>query len=254
MAHHRGWTHYILITSIVLAVPCLAAAQVMRKGSKDSSESSQPKSYLPPDNYTPTQLRAHIDKLKLTSVKDRKPEVAEGIIVSADKILAADPPPPESLRSFAAISLMDGLHQSVEDGKKEDDDKRLAETANKYAKDNDKPVAMTAQFYVLEQRVLKPDEIPAADLPKVLDEVKADISGRVLTAKYHRTINNIEPLINRLPTDQEADHWFKEFSRVLLASHTSDTDILKLANKFRTAKRDPKAAATADGVTSKPQS
>jgi hypothetical protein len=246
MAHHRGWTHYLLIASVVLALPSLAAAQ-MRKGAKDSKDSTEPKSYLPPDNYTPTQLRAHIDKLKLTSVKDRKPEVAEGIIVSANKILAADPAPPESLRTFAAISLMDGLHQSVEDGKSEDADKRLAETADKYAKDNDKPVAMTAQFYVLEQRVLKPDEIPAGDLSKVLDEVKADISDRVLTAKYHRIINNIEPLINRLPTDQEADQRFKDFSRILLKSR--DTDLLKLGNKFRTAKRDPKGAAATDGGT-----
>jgi hypothetical protein len=252
MACHRGWIHSIVVASVVLALPSLAAAQ-MRKGSKDSSDSSQPKSYLPPDNYTPTQLRAHIDKLKLTPVKDRKPEVAEGIIVSADKILAADPAPPESLRTFAAISLMDGLHQAVEDSKKEEDEKRLAETAEKYAKDNDKPVAMTAQFYVLEQRVLKPDEIPAADLPKVLDEVKADISDRVLTAKYHRIINNIESLINRLPTDQEADQRFKDFSKILVKSR--DTDLVKLGNKFRTAKRDPKATTAApDGAAAKPQS
>lgn len=248
MARHRGWIHWIVIASVALALPHLAAAQ-MRKGAKDSNDSSQPKSYLPPDNYSPTQLRAHIDKLKLTSVKDRKPEVAEGIIVSADKILAGNPPPPESLRTFAAISLMDGLHQSVEDGKKEEDDKRLATEAEKYAKDADKPVAITAQFYVLEQRVLKPDDIPAADLPKVLDEVKADISDRVLTAKYHRIINNIEPLINRLPTDQEADQRFKDFSRILLKSR--DTDLVKLGNKFRTAKRDPKATAAADGATAK---
>jgi hypothetical protein len=231
---------------VVLALPHLASAQ-MRKGAKDSNDSSQPKSYLPPDNYSPTQLRAHIDKLKLTSVKDRKPEVAEGIIVSADKILEANPN--DSLRIFAAISLMDGLHQAVEDGKKEEDDKRLATEAEKYAKDAAQPVAVTAQFYVLEQRVLKPDEIPVADLPKVLDEVKADISDRVLIAKYHRIINNIEPLINRLPTDQEADQRFKDFSRILLKSR--DTDLVKLGNKFRTAKRDPKAAAATDGATAK---
>jgi len=251
MARHRGWIHSIVIASVVLALPSFARAQ-MRKGSKDSTDSSQPKSYLPPDNYTPTQLRAHIDKLKLTSVKDRKPEVAEGIIMAADRILAADPAPPESLRTFAAISLMDGLHQSVEDGKSEDTDKRLADTANKYAKDADKPVAITAQFYVLEQRVLKPDEIPPADLAKVLDEVKSDISDRVLTAKYHRIINNIEPLINRLPTDQEAEQRFKDFSRILVKSR--DTDLVKLGNKFRTAKRDAKAATPADGATAKPQS
>src|SRR5207249_1694303 len=78
MARLRGWTHSIVIVSVVLVLPHLAAAQ-MRKGSKDSSE---PKSYLPPDNYTPTQLRAHIDKLHKTSVKDRKPEVAEGIVMA----------------------------------------------------------------------------------------------------------------------------------------------------------------------------
>jgi hypothetical protein len=246
MARLRGWIHSIVIASVVLALPPIAAAQ-MRKGSKDSSDSSQPKSYLPPDNYTPTQLRAHIDKLHKTPVKDRKPEVAEGIVMAADRILAAEPPPPESLRTFAVISLLDGLHQEVEDGKNADADTRLAEEAAKHAKDNDKPVAMTAQFYVLEQRVLKPDEIPAADLPKVLDEVKADIADRVLTAKYHRIINNIEPLINRLPTDQEADQRFKDFSRILLKSR--DTEIVKLGNKFRTAKRDAKAgAAAADGA------
>jgi len=240
MARRGNRFGLVIVAMAAIAVPLLAG--VGRGQDMKPNDSSGTKPYLPPDNYTPTQLRAHIDKLKLTPVKDRKPEVAEGIIVAADRILAGNPN--ESQRTFAAISLMDGLHQSVEDGKKDEDDKRLAEVAGKYANDKDRPVAITAQFYVLEQRVLKPDEIPAADLPKVLDEVKADISDRVLTAKYHRIINNIEPLINRLPTDQEADQRFKDFSRILLK--TRDTDLVKLGNKFRTAKRDPSAVQSKD--------
>jgi hypothetical protein len=60
------------VTLIALAMPLTADAA---RG-QDMKDSSGNKSYLPPDKYTPSQLKAHIEKLQKTSVKDRKPEVA----------------------------------------------------------------------------------------------------------------------------------------------------------------------------------
>ena len=84
--------------------------------------------------------------------------------------------PPESLRSFAAVSVMDGLHEWADAEHNAAADTELAEQATKYLHDKDKKVAATAIFYDLEERVLKPGDILRLML-KVLDEVDLAIKG-----------------------------------------------------------------------------
>ena len=161
----------------------------------------------------------------------------EAMVTASQSIL--DSKPPESLRAFAAVSLMDGLHEWADTEHNATADQQLAEAATKYLHDNDKKVAITATYYDLEERVLKPSDIAPADIPKVLDEVKAALTGRTLNAAKHmRLANGAGTLINYLPTDEEAEKQFKQLGRMLELS--GDPALVKLGTQLKGSKRDPK--------------
>ena len=119
---------------------------------------------MAPAKYSPIQLRSYIERMQKTAIGSRQAGFGEAMVDASDRILNSNPP--ESLRSFAAGSLMDGLHQWADGEKNADADKRLAELSTKYLNDPDKKVAVTAAYYDLEQRVLHPDQVPVADVPE----------------------------------------------------------------------------------------
>jgi thiol-disulfide isomerase/thioredoxin len=213
----------------------------------DSSTNTNP--YLPPEKYTPTQLKAHIEKMQHVMPPARQAGFGAAMVAASDRILASNPP--ASLRSFAVVSLLDGLHDWADAEKNADADKRLADLAAKYMGDSDKKVAATATFYDLEQRVLKPGDVAPADMPKLLDAVKSALAGRTLTAaKYMRIANGTAMLINSLPTDEQAEKQFKQFGRLLETS--GDPALARLGAQLMVAKRDAKLAAPTDKAADKP--
>ncbi|HEY2761454.1 MAG TPA: TlpA disulfide reductase family protein, partial [Pirellulales bacterium] len=204
--------------------------------------------YLPPEKDTPTQLKAHIEKMLRVAPAARQAGFGEGIVTASVRILESNPP--ESLRTFAAMSLLDGLHEWGDAEHNASADQRLAEQAAKYKSDSDKKVAAAAAFYELEQRVLKPGDIAPGDVPKVLEEVKSALTGRTLTAaKYMRIANGTSTLINYLDSDEEAAKQFKQFGRLLETS--ADPAVARVGTQMKTAKRDPKLAV-ADKSTDAP--
>ncbi|HEY2760325.1 MAG TPA: hypothetical protein VGI75_06270, partial [Pirellulales bacterium] len=231
------------LRALAVAYLSLSSVGAPADDNKDGKDAANANSLMAPAKYSPIQLRTYIERMQKTSVGSRQTGFGEAMVDASDRILNSNPP--ESLRAFAAGSLMDGLHQWADGEKNTDADKRLAELAAKYLNDPDKRVALTAAYYDLEQHVLHPEQVPAADIPKLLDEVKAIVSGRLLTAKYTRLATGTEALINYLPTDEAAEQRFKDFGRIFAAGQ--DPALIKLGVQMKTEKRDPsKVTGAAD--------
>jgi thiol-disulfide isomerase/thioredoxin len=241
-----AWALAILAFALQSAA---AIAQVMNPAGQPTNASGV-NPYLPPEKDTPTQLKAHIEKMLRVGPTARHAGFGEGMVTASVRILESNPP--ESLRVFAASSLLDGLHEWADVEHNATADQRLAEQAAKYKNDNDKKVAAAAQFYELEQRVLKPGDIAPGDVPKVLDEVKLALTGRttLTAAKYLRIANGTGALINYLDSDEEAAKQFKQFGRLLEAS--GDPALARVGTQMKAAKRDPKLAVAADKSANNP--
>jgi thiol-disulfide isomerase/thioredoxin len=237
MPERRTWTR------LIGAVALLVSIDLRETVAQDKISATGSNPYLAPEKATPTQLKAHIEKMQHVAPAGRQAGYGEAMVTAAAQILESNPP--ESLRAFAAVSVMDGLHEWADAEHSAAADAQLAEQAAKYLHDKDKKVAATASFYDLEERVLKPGDIAPADVPKVLDEVDSALKGRALTAaKYTRIANGTATLINYLGSDEEAEKLFKQFGRLLETS--GDPALAKLGTQLKVAKRDPKKAAPTD--------
>jgi peroxiredoxin len=230
MFRHRNWAGGLVSAAVCLAIglPCSSLAQTPK-------DPNSPNSFEAPANFTTgSQLKAHVERLQRVPITQRQGNYFEQYVKTVDKIL--DGNPPDSLREFAIINLLDGLQQWADIGKNAEADKRLEETVEKYRSDANKKIATATNFYSLEHRVMNPGAISPEDVQKTLDEIKAALGGRSLNAKYVRMANGTNTLINYLDTDEAAEKRFKEFARIFAAS--SDQTIGKLGNTMRTAKRD----------------
>lgn len=188
-----------------------------------------PDAFNPKPDATRAQLKAHIEKLKRLPVVARTQGYGQGMVTAAEKILADNPP--ESLRSFAAMSLMEGLHfQSVIESNA-DADPKLAEAAQKYQSDSDKKVAAAATFYVVEAKVIKSDEVDPAQLPALLTELKTAMKGKRPDAKYKRLAAATAKAIDRLTDKDLKEKEFKEFGKVFTTS--MDKELAEYGNKMK---------------------
>ncbi|HZZ26819.1 MAG TPA: TlpA disulfide reductase family protein [Pirellulales bacterium] len=185
-----------------------------------NSEKSKPKGnpYLPRTGMSVEDLQAYIERMQEApdSIRGR-PGFAEGMAVAAQRILDTDPK--GSLRTFAVITLLDSLHQEADSDGNADADKELGERAAKYASDADKKIAADAAFYVLEQRVLKSDDLSPDKLPALLEEIKTALKGQQLDAKHLRIASATVRVINRLKDDATATKWLIEFGQLFAASN-----------------------------------
>ena len=120
---------------------------------------------------------------------------------------------------MAVTTLLDAYHQWADLEQNADADKKLAELASKYSHDDSKQVASAAKFYLFEQRVLKSqDDVPVADIPKLLDEVKSNLDGKDLDQRHFRLASATVHLINRLTDDDEAKKRLQEFGELFAKS------------------------------------
>ena len=121
-----------------------------------------------------------IDNLKKLPVSgSRTAGYGQGMATASEKLLADNPP--ESLRTFAALSLMEGLHHQAAVENNAEVEPKLAEAAQKYSTDADKKVAAQAQFYIVEAKGVKSDDVDVAQLPALLTELKAALKGNAPT-------------------------------------------------------------------------
>ncbi len=237
-----------LIAALV-AIAIVGPSSTWAAGGKDQNKSADgapaggADMYMPPKSFTSTiQLKEHIIRLQKVPLTQRQSGYSEALVSTADKILESNPP--DSLREFAVLNLLDGLHHWADVDKNAEADKRLAELSTKYSTDANKKIALAAAYFALEQKVINPSELKHEEIPKVLDEAKAALNGKALAAKHERMCNGTNTLINYLDTDEEAERRFKDFSRIFATS--TDQNIAKLGNTMRTAKRDPSVVKTAE--------
>jgi thiol-disulfide isomerase/thioredoxin len=186
-------------------------------------------SFSPKPDANRAQLKAHIEKLKRLPIPARTQGYGQGMVSAAEKILADSPP--ETLRSFAALSLMEGLHHQSAVESNADADPKLAEAAQKYQSDADKKVAAAAAFYVVEAKIVKSDDVDPAQLPALLTELKTAMKGKRPDAKYKRLATATAKAIDRLTETDQKEKEFKEFGK--LFSTSVDKELVEYGNKMK---------------------
>jgi thiol-disulfide isomerase/thioredoxin len=185
--------------------------------------------YLPRKGLSVEDLQAYIERMQEAPESIRtRPGFAAGLGVAAQRILDTDPK--GSLRTRAVVTLLDSLHQEADLENDLDADKQLDELATKYSSDADKKIAADAAFYLLEQRMLKADELDLAKLPPLLDEVHAALKGQSLDARHLRIAAATVHAINRNSDAKEAADRLKQFGELFAAS--SDPILARYGNKL----------------------
>lgn len=228
----------IFTFALILGVTSWLAVQAADAPGEDSASkkvAAEENLYIPKQGKSPEELQAYIERMLESpeSIRSR-PGFAEGIAISARRIL--DAKPNEKLRAFATVALMDALHQQVDVEENAKADEELLELAKKHVDDADKSVAQSAQLYVLEAKVLKADEMAEADLIKLVDEVKANLEGKDLGERHLRIASGTTKLINQISDDKEASKRIKELGD--LYSVSSNPELARYGIKLlRTAKK-----------------
>ena len=200
---------------------CLAAALLCLAawaGSADRAKGEKPAEnpYSPKAGLSPADLRRYIEHLQDSPASlHERPGFAEGMLEAADRILAAKPD--ADLRRFALLAKLEALHQSAMNGS-EAADKKLAELAKSLAADKDTQVVKEAKFYQLEQRVLAADTLRTDELPKLLEDVQAALTGEDLDARHLRIASGTVHIINRVADDGLAARSYKEFGELFAKS------------------------------------
>jgi thiol-disulfide isomerase/thioredoxin len=172
--------------------------------------------YIPRRGMPVDELQAYIERMQEAPASIRhRPGFAEGMTIAAERILESKPE--GARRTFAVVAILDSLHQWADLEQSDTAQKRLETMAAKSAADEDKRISADAKFYLLEQRVLKSDDIAVADLPKLLDEVKESLGGQELDEKHIRIASGVVHIINRLP-EEDAAKRLEEFGNLFAKS------------------------------------
>jgi thiol-disulfide isomerase/thioredoxin len=177
--------------------------------------------YVPRDDLSAFELFELIERMKgLPKSLQARPGFAEAIVICADRILGNEPS--ESMRAYALRAKMDGYQRGAiwieEEAKREEAQKKLVELANKCSTDADKDVIHWAQFYLLEDKVLAADKLEPEKLSPVLEDAKKFVKDEKLDNRHVRMASAIVRLINKVPSDDEADLAYKEFGKLFAAS------------------------------------
>jgi thiol-disulfide isomerase/thioredoxin len=177
--------------------------------------------YIPRNDLTTLELFELIERMKhLPKSLQGRPGFAEAIVVCADRILAANPD--ETMRSYATRARMDGMQRgSIWEESEETRNnfqKRLVDLASECDKSPDTEVAHWAKFYLLENDVIDADKLEPDKLAPVLDKVRQFVKDEPLDDRHVRLASATVRLINRLPSDEEANEAYKEFGGIFSSS------------------------------------
>jgi thiol-disulfide isomerase/thioredoxin len=170
---------------------------------------------------TTLELFELIERMKhLPKSLQGRPGFAEAIVVCADRMLAAKPD--DTMRSYATRARMDGMQRGSIWDESEDRrktlQKQLVELAGECAKSDDAEVAHWAKFYLLENEVLEADKLEPEKLAPVLENVRRFAKDEKLDDRHVRLASATVRLINKLPSDDEANEAYKEFGGIFAAS------------------------------------
>ena len=176
--------------------------------------------YLARAGLSPEQLLDFIDRMrsKPKSLRGR-PGFSLAILDAADRILASDAE--ASLKTAAVVEKLAELHfQSCQGDSAAD--APLRDLVAAMADDRREKIAAEINFLALEQRVLAADELPAEQLPPLLDEVRAYYASRKPAARELRLASSTVRIINRLPSDEMAAKAYREFGAIFARSEDRD--------------------------------
>lgn len=194
----------------------VAAQEPPLPAAADPPPAANDNPYLPDAGLSPSELVDFIMTMqdKPKSIQAR-PGFAEALVVAADRLLAAEVP--EKQRTVAALTKFEILHKLASFGDAQAD-QRLRQFADQL-KDNPQPqIAREVKFLLIERRAVDADQVPLAEVPKLLEDVKAYVAQAELTARYLRLASATVHAINRLEDADQREKWFETFGNLFAKS------------------------------------
>lgn len=201
-----------------------------QEAGKTTESSANP--YLAPRRYTAEELAAYLEKAlaKPRRVQERA-GFLDAVVEAADRLLNADAP--EELKLAALLAKFHGLHGLADSGN-DSAARALAELVDAHAEDPRPEVAAEVRLHLLARRAAQADDMPPADLPALLEELKAYFSQTELNHRHLSLASATVHAINLLPDAAAAARWYRAFGELFAASE--DRELSAYGKKLRRAK------------------
>jgi thiol-disulfide isomerase/thioredoxin len=173
--------------------------------------------YAPRADLKPLDLVDFIDRMfdKPKSIRER-PGFVDAIVIAADRLLA-NSETPAKFQLVAIDAKIRVLSEASNRDEKEADEK-LAAFVESLAKDERPTVAAAVRFLRLERRVMKAETKEAAEIEKLLGEVRDYCRQEKLEGKHLRMASHTVRLINELADDDQREKLFTEFGGLFAKS------------------------------------
>jgi thiol-disulfide isomerase/thioredoxin len=216
------WLLALIVAPIVcgfgLVSPAIGEDEAVQETEQADAEDNP---YIPRDDLSTLELFELVERMKnLPKALQGRPGFAEAIVVCADRILARQPD--ETMRAYATRARLDGFQRGAiwdeSEAKRTECQKQLVDCATKCQGDPDSEVTKWAAFYLLENKVLEADKLEAEKLAPVLEEAQQFAKQNKLDNRHVRFASSLVRLINKLPSDEDADKAYKQFGELFAAS------------------------------------
>ena len=211
------------------------SAASVAEAKTDEGDQSEINPYSPPSGLSAGQLVNFIFSMQEKPLSiQRRPGFAAAIAEAADQVLASNAS--DQLQIVAAEAKFEVLHQAASLG---DDqaDRQLDEFVHQMQDDTRVRIAKQVQFFSLERKALRADEIPLAALPGLFDELQTYFDSQKLTDKHLRIASATVHAINRMTDGTAREEYFKKFGTQFAAS--KDKDLARYGRKIGKAPARP---------------
>jgi thiol-disulfide isomerase/thioredoxin len=188
----------------------------------DAAPPAEDNPYLAPADLSIDELAAFIEKMQRKPATIRaRPGFVAAILDAANRILAAPAdggmPASDDTQAMALLAKFESLHLVAVQGD-EPADEQLFKLAAECKDHPREAVAQEARFHLLEQRALAVDDLPAAELPNLIDELKAYFAQTLATDRHLRLASATVRAVNLLPDKAARNKAFDELGAVLSKS------------------------------------
>ena len=199
------------------AVAATVLAGVLATFAQDAPALPEANPYAPRADLKPLDLVDFIDRMfdKPKSIRER-PGFVDAIVIAADRLLA-NSETPAKFQLVAIDAKIRVLSEASNRDEKEADEK-LAAFVESLAKDERPTVAAAVRFLRLERRVMKAETKEAAEIEKLLGEVRDYCRQEKLEGKHLRMASHTVRLINELADDDQREKLFTEFGGLFAKS------------------------------------